>query len=154
MALTQLSTTVFVKHHPVPGGGPPCLSFQLLKPSQTALLKNAPNNRRAKIWIRGDIFKRNETLVLYMSTRRFLGLSEPELSLLLHAALIMVPEALSGKWKPEYSFWRSCVLPWKVCFAKLISFGSVSSPKPFEISALQLKKAGVGEIISSSGLDC
>lgn len=41
------------------------------------------------------------------------------------------------------------MLPWKVYFAELIRFGSVSYPEPFGISELQLKEASVGEIISS-----
>lgn len=41
------------------------------------------------------------------------------------------------------------MLPWKVYFAELMSFGSVFYPEPFGISELQLKKASVGEIISS-----
>lgn len=44
----------------------------------------------------GDIFKQNTSLE-YVSVGKFLGFSELELSLLLHAALIMVPEVLSGK---------------------------------------------------------
>ena len=47
--------------------------------------------------MRGDIFKQNRTLFWYVLVGRFLGFSELELILLLHAALIMALEALSGK---------------------------------------------------------